>query len=174
MILGSHPNHQRYLFPVTQTDTCICSRVALFLYREKSIYKSEVGTQQQTTMFFYIEDSTKKGSTQALHLFVKIPSLQWTFIWTPIGWCKDFLKTLNNMRQTLVGKSIYPKSSTESTAGSSYLTEESGSILLTLLKSLHLLLMSCLRVTIWLLIMMKKNFQSPLIMCAQLRHESVK
>jgi hypothetical protein len=87
-------------------------------------------------MFFYIEDSTKKGSTQALHLFVKIPSLQWTFIWTQIGWCEDFLKTLNIMRQTLVGKTIHPKSSTESTAGSSYLTEESGSILLTLLKSL--------------------------------------
>jgi len=125
-------------------------------------------------MFFYIEDLTKKESTRALHLFVKIPSLQWTFIWTPIGWCEDFLKTLHNMHQTLVGKSIYPKSSTESTAGSSYLTEESGSILLTLLKSLYLLLMSCLRVTIWLLIMMKKIFQSPGIMCAQLRHESVK
>jgi hypothetical protein len=37
-----------------------------------------------------------------------------------------------------------------------------------------LLLMSCLRVTIWLLIMMKKNFQSSSIMCAQLRYESVK
>jgi hypothetical protein len=62
VILGSHPNHQRYLFPVTQTDTCICSRVALFLYREKSIYKSEVRTQQQTTMFSYIEDLTKRGA----------------------------------------------------------------------------------------------------------------